>query len=62
MVGVTSLFRSPTPAGLKSTGYSGADTVDLIPPKGLARGYSVIASNDISNSFSSRWIQMFEIG
>lgn len=29
-------------AGLKSTGYSGADTVDVIPPKGLARGYSVI--------------------
>lgn len=28
-------------AGLKSTAYSGADTVDVFGPKGQARGYSV---------------------
>lgn len=33
-------------AGLKSTAYSGADSVDVVGPKGLAHGYSLITMDN----------------
>jgi hypothetical protein len=33
-------------AGLKSTAYAGADSVDVVGPKGLAHGYSLITMDN----------------